>query len=295
MTNTATVGWRGGSAAPIVLSFDVDAESAILAAGVEYASHAMAMTHQAFGPRVGVPRLLGLLAEYGLPATFFVPGLTADRYPEVVEAILIAGHEVGHHSYSHVSGIDLGPDGERRDFERALEALDRRGVRPRGHRAALWEATWQTPGLVAEYGLLYDSSLMDADYPYELEVGNGQTRSLVEIPIQWALDDWEQFCFLPEVSGSGLIETPAKARELWQAEFEGLRSVGGCWVLTNHPFLSGRPSRAHELDQLMAHVVSCSDDWVASLEDIARHVRGLGLDRRTVELPTGLEDSTEAP
>jgi hypothetical protein len=66
--------------------------------------------------------------------------------------------------------------------------------------------------------------------------------------MQWALDDWEQYCYLPDIYGSGLIETPAKARELWQAEFEGLRVAGGCWVLTNHPFLSGRPSRAQQLD-----------------------------------------------
>ncbi len=57
-----------------VLSFDVDAESAILADGRRHADNAMVMTHQAFGPLVGVPRILGLLADYGLPGTFFVPG-----------------------------------------------------------------------------------------------------------------------------------------------------------------------------------------------------------------------------
>ena len=137
--------WRGGAAAVAVLSFDVDAESPILAAGRGYAEHAMVMTHQAFGPRVGVPRLLELLADYDLRATFFVPGLTAERYPDVVERIAARGHEVGHHSHSHRSAVDLGADGEREDFERALAALERLGVRPRGHRAALWEASWRTP------------------------------------------------------------------------------------------------------------------------------------------------------
>src|ERR1700748_58040 len=98
--------WRNGHAAVAVLSFDVDAESAILAAGRRYADHAMVMTHQAFGPRVGVPRILALLAEYGLPATFFVPGLTAERYPQTVADILEAGHEVAHHSWSHRSPVD---------------------------------------------------------------------------------------------------------------------------------------------------------------------------------------------
>ena len=101
--------WLGDSAAVAVLSFDVDAESAILAQGRRYADHAMVMTHQAYGPQVGVPRLLGLLDDFALKATFFVPGLTADRYPQTVELILAAGHEVGHHSYSHLSPVDLGP------------------------------------------------------------------------------------------------------------------------------------------------------------------------------------------
>jgi hypothetical protein len=101
--------WRAGHAAVAVLSFDVDAESAILAEGRRYAEQAMVMTHQAFGPRTGVPRLLALLAEYGLRATFFIPGLTADRYPETVQQVLAAGHEVGHHSYSHRSPVPISP------------------------------------------------------------------------------------------------------------------------------------------------------------------------------------------
>lgn len=124
---------------------------------------------------------------------------------------------------------------------------------------------------------------MDADHPYELAVDSG--GSLVEIPIQWALDDWEQYCFLPDVSGTGLIESPRKARELWQLEFDGLRRVGGCWVLTNHPFLSGRPSRAFELGDLMRYVRGHSDVWVASLSEIAEHVRGLGLAPRSITPP----------
>ena len=159
-----------------VLSFDVDAESAILAVGRRYADHAMAMTHQAFGPRVGVPRILALLAEYGLPATFFIPGLTAERYPQTVADVLEAGHEVAHHSWSHRSAVDLDAAGERADFERALTTLQALGVEVKGHRAAMWEATWHTPGLVAEYGLVYDSSLMDSDAPYVLETGARRHR-----------------------------------------------------------------------------------------------------------------------
>src|SRR5919204_4889402 len=99
--------WLGDNAAVAVLSFDVDAESPILAQGRRYADDAMAMTHQAFGPRTGVPRLLDLLAEYDLKATFFIPGLTAERYPETVSQVLAGGHEVGHHSHTHRTPVNL--------------------------------------------------------------------------------------------------------------------------------------------------------------------------------------------
>lgn len=201
----------------------------------------------------------------------------------MVRAIVAAGHEIGHHGYLHEQPSAVDAAAEVDNLDRGLAALEEvAGVRPSGYRAPMWDLSWRTPGLLAERGFLYDSSLMDADVPYELAVGE---TSIVEIPIQWALDDWEQYCFLPDVSGSGLIETPAKARELWWSEFEGLREAGGCWVLTNHPFLSGRPGRARELDRLMADVVSCDDVWTAGLAEIATHVRSLALTPRSIVRP----------
>jgi peptidoglycan/xylan/chitin deacetylase (PgdA/CDA1 family) len=237
--------------------------------------------------------LLGLLERHRIRSTFFVPGYTAHRYPGVVKDIVAAGHEVAHHGYLHEQPTAVSAAEEAVNLDRGLQALEEvAGVRPVGYRAPMWDLSWRSPALLAERGFLYDSSLMDADVPYELAAGPGTgssgssgQASLVEIPIQWALDDWEQFCFLPDISGSGLIETPRKARELWQDEFEALRDAGGCWVLTNHPFLTGRPSRARQLDELMAHVTACADVWTASLEEVARHVRSLGLTPRTIARP----------
>lgn len=275
--------WPGAAKAAAAFTFDVDAESAILWGAPGNADRMSVVSHQAFGPLIGVPRLLDLLDRHRIRSTFFVPGYTADRYPQVVRDIAAAGHEIGHHGYLHEQPTALTIEQEVEALDRGLDALERvAGVRPTGYRAPMWDLSWNTPPLLVERGFDYDSSLMDADAPYSLAVGD---HSIVEIPIQWALDDWEQYCFLPDVTGSGLIETPAKAREIWQSEFEGIRSYGGCWVLTNHPFLSGRPARLKELDELMAHVTSCSDVWVNSLDAIAEHVRSLELTPRTVEKP----------
>jgi peptidoglycan/xylan/chitin deacetylase (PgdA/CDA1 family) len=262
-------GWHEGNATAAVLSFDVDAESPILAAGRQYADHAMVMTHQAFGPLVGVPRILRLLSEYSLKATFFVPGLTADRHPQVVEAVLAEGHEVSHHSYAHRSAVGLSADEERVDFERALTTLGKLGVEPRGHRAALWEASWLTPQLVAEYGLDYDSSLMDADTPYILETTNGR---IVELPPSWSLDDWEQYAYLPQPNIGAIIQSPPHVAEMWIHELDAARRHGSLFVLTCHPFLSGRAGRIEALRRLIEAALEWGDVEFATCVEIARRV-----------------------
>jgi peptidoglycan/xylan/chitin deacetylase (PgdA/CDA1 family) len=239
------------------------------------------MSHQAYGPRVGVPRILALLEEYDLPATFFVPGLTADRHPETVDRILEAGHEVGHHSYAHFSPIDQSEDDERADFERALEALDRRGVRPEGFRCPSWEPAWRTPAIVAEHGLVYDSSLMDADRPYLLETGAGD---LVELPVHWSLDDWQQYAFLPRPPFRNPIESPQKVLDLWTSEVDAMRRYDSVFVLTCHPFLSGRPHRVEVLRRLIEHALAAGDvEFVSCREAARRALADDGLERRKLE------------
>jgi peptidoglycan/xylan/chitin deacetylase (PgdA/CDA1 family) len=280
------VSWPGGHRAAASFTFDVDAESAASTADPSSRTRAGIMSHQSYGPLVGVPRILQVLERHGVTATFFVPGFTADRYPRVVRDIVAAGHEVAHHGYLHESLQGVDAETEASYLDRGLEALERvAGVRPVGYRAPMWEPTWNTARLLAERGFLYDSSFMDADVPYELAVADVvDTDSIVEIPIQWALDDWEQYCFLPGVS-EGAIESPAKAEEIWTLELDAMREVAGCFVLTNHPFLTGRPSRAAALDRVIGRALEHGDVWVASMREIAEHVRGLALSPRVVEPP----------
>lgn len=271
-----------GFSCALALTFDVDAESAILAMSPATQRDAMAMTHQAFGPRVGVPRILRLLTEMQVSATFFVPGWTARRWPATIDAILAAGHEVGHHSDTHRPPVTLTPSEERRDFERALDTLEHAGARVVGHRAASWQPTWTTLEIVAEHGLAYDSSLMDDDRPYVLTVGS---RRLAELPVHWSLDDWEQYAFLPAPHIGNAIEPRAKLVELWCAELDAQRVAGGLMVGTMHPFLSGRLSRMEAIRAVIDHA-RASDVWIAPLFEIAeRTLTAAGIDERAPDPP----------
>ncbi len=263
----------GRDQAFVCLSFDVDAESVMLAADPANADRASLMSHQAYGPDVGVPRILALLDRLGVSATFFVPGATADRHPAALEAILAAGHDVGHHGYLHESLAGTDEATERRYLELGLAALERvGGVRPIGYRAPWWEATERTRPLLAEYGFRYDSSFFDADAPYWVEFGS---RRLLEVPVAWALDDWERYAFWPEVTGDGRIDRPSTVTEAWWEEIDALTAAGGTAVLTMHPFLSGRPARVAALERLIERVLAVPGLSVGSLADVLhRHERG---------------------
>jgi peptidoglycan/xylan/chitin deacetylase (PgdA/CDA1 family) len=264
--------WPDGPRAALSLTFDVDAESAILAVDPVYAGRLSTMSHQAYGPKVGVPRILRMLERTGLRATFFVPGLTADLHPAMVEAVLAGGHELGHHGYSHVPYHRMSDDEQRRDIERAFASLERAGggVRPEGFRAPWWELTNSTPAILAEFGLAWDSSLMDDDHPYLLDTGAGV---LAELPVHWMLDDWEQYAFLPEPHIGAVIESPAKVLDLWGSELEALAGEGGLMVHTSHPFLSGRASRVATLERVVERARDLGGIWIASAGEIAAHVR----------------------
>jgi peptidoglycan/xylan/chitin deacetylase (PgdA/CDA1 family) len=277
------IAWPGNTSAAAILSFDLDAEAVVLSSDVTNATRLSVMSHQAYGPLTGVPRILRLLQRHDLRATFFVPGYTAERYPETIATIVDAGHEIAHHGYLHERVRGMSASEEAEMLDRGLAALWRvAGLRPAGYRAPMWETTYATPGLLMDRGFMYDSSLMDCDVPYILAEHAGPgARSLAEIPVHWALDDWEQYAYLPEVFGSGLIESPAKVLEMWSLELQSLASEGGCFSLTNHPFLSGRPARLRVLEQLIEMMRSLPSLWIATAEEVACHIRSLDLQPRS--------------
>lgn len=277
--------WPDQRRAAAALTFDLDAESAVLALNPSAAQRMSVMSHQAYGPLVGTHRLLAILRRHDVRATFFVPGITAQRYPDVVRTIRDAGHELAHHGYLHESVIGMTPIEEAAVIDRGIEALEQvAGVRPSGYRAPFWETNYHTPRLLAERGFDYDSSLMDSDTPYLLDAG-ADLRPLVEVPVHWGLDDWEQYAYLPGITGAGVIESPDKALEMWQRELDALHDEGGCFVLTLHPFLSGRPGRARALEELIERMQGMSTLWLAPVAEIAQHARGLAGSPRHLEPP----------
>ncbi len=272
--------WPNGVRAAACFTFDLDAESAILADHPGAADWLDVMSHQAYGPRTAVPRILRLLDRLRVRATFFVPGYSAERWPDAVRSIRDAGHEIACHGYLH-EGARSAPDvaTEERRLVRALEALDAvAGVRPVGYRAPNWELSYDLPALLVRHGFRYDSGLMDADHPYRLATGpEPGAPSLIELPAHWSLDDWEPYNYLPGLTGSGVIASPVDVIARWTLELEALVEEGGLFMLTNHPFVSGRASRAAGLERLIARAGQIDGLWIATCAEIAAYAETLDL------------------
>ncbi|MCP2170121.1 polysaccharide deacetylase family protein [Goodfellowiella coeruleoviolacea] len=261
--------WLGDAKAVAALTFDVDAETPVLAADPRYAHHPMVMSHQSYGPDVGVPRILDVLDEFDVPATFFIPGWVAAQRPGLAASIVERGHEVAQHTHAHRAPTSMTPDEERADFERAVAVFAEQDIPVRGYRAAMWGASALTPDLVAEHGLRYDSSLMGDDRPYALATARGP---IAELPVHWSLDDWEQYAFLPEPDIGRVIESPRKVAEMWRAELDGMRHFGCLFTLCCHPFLSGRPGRLMALRGLIQYALDCGDVRFTRCDELAEAV-----------------------
>lgn len=259
------VTWKGGARCAVSLGIDVDGETLWLSRDPENARRPGVLSQGAYGPKVGVGLLLDLLERFALRATFFVPGWIAERYPEMVARVHRMGHEVGHHGYLHEWPDPDRPDEEADRFVRALEVLERTtGVRPVGFRSPAWELTPRTLPLLREHGFLYTSNLMDDFVPYLHPEG------LVELPVQWLLDDAPFFMFQTRPPSRPIW--PAELVErAWLEEFRGIYHHGGHFNLTLHPQFIGRPGRLRMLERVLAEILSSADVWVAPLRDVAAY------------------------
>jgi peptidoglycan/xylan/chitin deacetylase (PgdA/CDA1 family) len=215
---------------------------------------------------VGVDRILRLLDRLKLRASFFIPGWTVEHHPAESRRIRDAGHEIGAHGNMHEALGFLDEAQEERVMREQLAILQSElGVRPAGYRSPSWDVNVWTPTLLKRHGFLYDSSLMGNDVPYEVETGQG---GLVEVPVQWLLDDAPLFRHV--YGATNAIADPGRVLQMWSKEFQAMHGENGCFVLTCHPFVSGRASRIALLEELVASMRRARGVWFATCEEVAR-------------------------
>jgi peptidoglycan-N-acetylglucosamine deacetylase len=264
--------WPGDARVAVCLSFDVDNESYLLARGE---TSPTTLSAADFGAETGLPRILQLLDKYQVPASFFIPAVSALLHPEMIPAILKSGrHEIGVHGWIHESLVALNSESEEeRLSNRAISYLtEATGKRPVGYRAPAWAFSRHTVGLLQRSGFLYDSSLQAMDEPYEL-VSNGEPTGIVELAIDWTLTE------TPYLGRGGTMPSPELLYQLYKEEFDGAYEQRTMFVLTLHPHVTGHRAPLHHLDQFIAYMKSKPGVWFATGEQIARYVKQSGQDQ----------------
>jgi peptidoglycan-N-acetylglucosamine deacetylase len=260
--------WPGGARVAVALSFDSDHETIPLR---DNETGPGKLSQGEFGARVGARRVLALLARHSVPATFFMPAVSALLHPDEVRRYAAEGHEVGMHGWIHERNMILAPADERELALRSIDTLEKTaGVRPVGIRTPSWDFSPATLGITRELGLLYDSSLMADDEPYEV-LENGEPTGIVEIPVEWIRDDAVYFPMERYSPLRPYASTDAVLR-IWTDEFEGAYTDGGLFQLTMHPHVIGHRSRMRILDDLITHIASRPGVWFATHAQIAEYV-----------------------
>lgn len=237
---------------PVLLGIDLDAEAIWTGRSAENASRPILLSHGTFAVREGLDPLLKLLAEHGVKASFFIPGTIVDRYPEAVQRIAAAGHDLGSHGYEHKPIPGLTAEEERAELHGGIEALERlTGVRPKAWRAPAWEWSARTLELLIEAGVTISANYHDALRPYRHKL-NGEPTQVLELPVQWHLADAPYF----SSGGSArVIRSAAEVETIWREDFDALYQMPGTMFhLTLHVQLIGHPGRLAMLDRLIRYM-----------------------------------------
>jgi peptidoglycan/xylan/chitin deacetylase (PgdA/CDA1 family) len=275
MTVATEVIWPDRMRCAVVLSFDLDAETSWIFRDPENARRPVVISGGRFGPKFGVPAITELLSDYDIPASFFVPSVSAERYPDAVEQILKAGFEIGAHGHMHERVDTLPADQEEEILEKSITILRKAtGRKPVGYRSPSWELSAASLGLLEKHGFLYSSNFMDDYFPY-LHAGQGHGEPLIELPVSWLLDDAPFFQW-----GLGRdyrpIQPASAVLEIWQDEFAGIYRRGGMFMLTMHPQLIGRVSRLDMLRRLIEFMRGFPEVWFATGEQVAQYWKARG-------------------
>jgi peptidoglycan/xylan/chitin deacetylase (PgdA/CDA1 family) len=259
--------WPNGARVAVALSFDVDNATTALAKG-DLGSEVISRGQ--YGALEGLPRILRLLDRLNVPASFFIPAVSAALNPEMIPAIQ-ASHrnEIGIHGWVHEDLGALNNDAEeRRLLRQAIELLTKQmGQKPVGYRAPSWAMSRYTMAQVKDAGFLYDSSLMSSDDAYEITI-DGRPSGVVELPIERILDDAPYFS-----ATSGQLPDPQLVDHIYRAEFDVAYQEGGLFVLTMHPHYTGHRSRTLWLEKLITYMKSKPNVWFATHEQVARYVK----------------------
>lgn len=222
-----------------------------------------------YGARVGVWRVMDVLAKHGIAATAALNSEVCEQYPQIVEAGNAAGWEwMAHGPNNSMLFTGMGEDAERPIIAGVIDTIAAAtGKRPRGWLGPALTETENTLDLLAEAGIDYVCDWANDELPYEMRTRNGP---IVAMPYTLEIGDIPIFL---QHGGTGEDFYRIVTDQFDQLYEEGATSPR-VMSIALHPFLVGHPFRARHLDRALAYIVSHDDVWIATGSEILDWFRG---------------------
>ncbi|KAH1301243.1 hypothetical protein KXW98_007495 [Aspergillus fumigatus] len=290
----------------VAVSIDLDAVSGWLGTGHHPDNILADYSAGFFAAKVGVPRLLRMLAKLNLAdrCTWFIPGHSAESFPDEVAQVVASGAEIGLHGYAHEGAYQMTPQQERDVLVKCIDiATKLTGKKPVGYRAPLYQLRESTLDLLEEFGFEYDASLTDHDchpffaprrpalqpidfsqpastwmHPIPSAGANAREdrRPLVCVPCNWYMEDMTPMQFLPHVPNSHGYTDVRVIENLWRDRFLWIREneEEPIFPVLMHPDTSGMAHVIGMVERLLGWVKGWGDEVeFCQTREIARWFR----------------------
>lgn len=238
---------------PVLITIDLDGDLPLLAADSSNVDRQKARSVGSYGLTEGAPRLLRMLKDLQISATWFVPGLVVSQRPDIIRTIDTVGHDLGTLGYSHADFDKLTLDEQVSEMHRGSTEIQKiTGQSVSGFRVP--EGEWKNGFLEAmsRRGFLWSSSLPSDDRPFLL----GDT-GLVEIPWRYELEDLQYLAFNLEPEfppGQSRIASHRTVFENWAIEWEAAKHFGTFFVLRLNAEVIGTPGRIIRLREFLEKI-----------------------------------------
>lgn len=263
--------WPDKKRIAVMMAFDLDAETMWTTHGDGSTAHMTNLSRGAYGPKQGVPRILDMLDSHQVKATFFIPGVVAEHYPEVVKEIARRGHDIGFHGYLHEESTKTTYEQEDATMRHSEKIIyDLTGQKIAGHRAPGGVIHDYSLRLFLEHGYIYSSNWRDSDGPFLHQI-DGKTVPLVELPKDSIFDDTAYDFYTDAAPERYGLKSPDEMFEIWKDEFDSLAVEGRMINFVLHPQFVGRASRVQMLSRLIGYMKS-HGAWIDTNRAVASWV-----------------------
>jgi len=267
--------WPDGIQCCVCLTFDLDAEWVFMGNDPKTANmpRRLSLGQYVWNANI-ITRILNVLDNYNVKATFFVPGINAANHPKAMKTIHSEGHEIACHGWKHENVSNLPREEEKKRLMQTIEAIETAtGEKPIGNRAAGGELSPNTFHLLWENGFVYDSSLRGSDMPYQLKGASSEKDGLIIVPSYYEMDDFHLFADYPDTAYHGRMLSPQTGFEIWTNAFDGYYKLGLCYTTMFHPQIIGKPGNIMLLERLMTYIKKFPNIWFATAKEIAKYWR----------------------